>query len=85
MWQEVIVYAKCAFHAYVTGQCGFPDPVAGLQGAGECFKDALEVHKEGEGTVEPGEYGLCCMLLDLMWKPGYVINKDMAMLVHSQP
>ena len=85
MWQEVIVYAKCTFCAYVAGQCGFPDPVAGLQEAKECLEDALEVHKEGEGTVEPGEYGLGRTLLDLMWRPGYAINKDMAMLVHSKP
>lgn len=85
MWQEVIIYAKCAFRAYVAGQCGFPDPVSGLQEAKECLEDALEVHKEGEGTVEPGEYGLGRTLLDLIQRPGYVIDRDMAMLVRPQP
>ena len=30
--------------------------MAGVQEAKECLQDALEVHKEEGGTVEPGAY-----------------------------
>lgn len=53
-WQEVIGCAKRAFRAYVAGQCGFPDPVSGVKEAKECLQDAIEVHTEEGGMLEPG-------------------------------
>ena len=81
LWLEVIGHAKRAFRAYVAGQCGFPDPVSGTQEARECLEDALEVHKEEGGTVEPGQYTLHHMSSSLTSRIGYTITKDMAMLV----
>ena len=57
-WQEVIGYVKRAFRAYVAGQCGFPDPVSGVKEARECLEDAVEVHSEEGGSVEPGKFKL---------------------------
>ena len=84
-WQEVITYAKRAFRAYVAGQCGFPDPVSSVHEARECLEDALEVHKEDRGTVEPGACVSGCASSDLTSGAGYVINKDMATLVRAHP
>ena len=53
-WQEVITSAKCAFRAYVAGKCGFPDGVEGINEATECLRDAVEIHLEEGGTLEPG-------------------------------
>jgi len=52
-WQEVISHAKQTFRAYVAGQDGFPDAVKGVEEAREYLEDALAVHCEGGGTVEP--------------------------------
>jgi hypothetical protein len=68
-WQEVITSAKRAFRAYVAGKCGFPDGVEGMNEARECLRDAIEVHSEEGGTLEPG----------------YGITKDMTMLVSATP
>ena len=54
-WQEVIGYAKLSFRAYVAGTNGFPDSLSGVEEARECLDDALAVHLEGGGAVEPGK------------------------------
>jgi hypothetical protein len=54
-WQRVISNAKRAFRAYVAGQCGFPDPVAGTKEARECLQDAVEVYTEEGGILESGK------------------------------
>ena len=64
-WQEVICYAKQSFRAYVAGKNGFPDALTGVQEARECLEDALAVHLDDGGIVEPGQ----------------MIDRDMIMLV----
>lgn len=54
-WQEVIAYAKQSFRAYVAGKDGFPDALTGVREARECLDDALAVHLEDGGVVEPGQ------------------------------
>lgn len=56
-----------------------------MQEAKECLQDALEVHKEEGGTVEPGAYEAGCPLLDLIYGSGYAVAKDMAMIVRPWP
>jgi len=56
-WQEVIAAAKLSFRAYLASKCGFPEGVEGAQEAKECLEDAVEVHLEEGGTLEPGT---CC-------------------------
>jgi len=82
-WQEVIGRAKRAFRAYVAGQCGFPDPISGIQEARECLEDALEVLREEGATVEPGKFEPNCTAFYLTQKIGYMITREMAMLVRS--
>jgi hypothetical protein len=53
-WQEVIGCAKRAFRAYVAGQCGFPEGANGAREAKECLEDAIEVHFDEGGILEPG-------------------------------
>ena len=53
-WQEVIGRAKRSFHAYVASHCGFPEAVEGTQEAKEYLEDAVEVHLEEGGILEPG-------------------------------
>ncbi|KAF9786188.1 hypothetical protein BJ322DRAFT_1020281 [Thelephora terrestris] len=67
-WQDVINYAKRSFRAYVAGENGFPDPLTGVEEARECLDDALAVHLEDGGVVEPG----------------HEINKEMIMLVYAE-
>jgi len=50
----VIAHAKRSFRAYVAGHCGFPEGTEGAQEAKECLEDAVEVHLEEGGTLEPG-------------------------------
>jgi hypothetical protein len=50
----VIAHAKLSFRAYIAGHCGFPDGVEGMQEAKECLEDAVVVHVEEGGTLEPG-------------------------------
>lgn len=54
-WQQVISHAKRTFRAYIAGQDGFPDAVQGVEEARECLEDALAVHLEEGGTVEPSK------------------------------
>ena len=54
-WQEVINYAKRSFRAYIAGTNGFPDALTGVEEARECLDDALAVHLEDGGSVEPGK------------------------------
>lgn len=54
-WQEVISHAKLTFRAYIAGQDGFPDAVKGVEEARECLEDALAVHLEEGGIVEPSK------------------------------
>src|ERR1700759_4713908 len=65
-WQEVIPSAKRAFRAHVAGKCGFPDGVEGMREAQVCLQDAIEVHSEEGGTLEPGMYFL---ILDPTTRP----------------
>ncbi|KAF9780419.1 hypothetical protein BJ322DRAFT_1220931 [Thelephora terrestris] len=67
-WQEVICYAKQSFRAYVAGKNGFPDALTGVQEARECLDDALAVHLDDGGVVEPGQ----------------TIDRDMIMLVYAE-
>ena len=54
-WQEVIGYAKQSFRAYIAGTNGFPDTLTGVKEARECLDEALAVHLEDGGIVEPGK------------------------------
>ena len=54
-WQEVIGYAKRSFRAYIARTNGFPDALTGVEEARECLDDALAVHLEDGGIVEPGK------------------------------
>ena len=54
-WQEVICYAKQSFRAYIAGKNGFPDALTGVAEARECLDDALAVHLDDGGIVEPGK------------------------------
>ena len=51
----MIALAKLSFRAYLAGTCGFPDGVEGMQEAKECLEDAIEVHLDDGGTLEPGK------------------------------
>lgn len=65
-WQAVIGYAKQSFRAYVAGQDGFPDPLNGVKEAQECLEDALAIHLEDMGAVEPGKLNVnVCTLSNL--------------------
>ena len=59
--------------------------MSGVHEAKECLEDALEVHKEDRGMVEPGACVSGCALPDLTPGAGYVIDKDMATLVCAHP
>jgi hypothetical protein len=54
-WQDVICYAKQSFRSYIAGTDGFPDAITGVKEAREYLDDALAVHLEGGGIVEPGK------------------------------
>ena len=79
-WQEVIGYAKLSFRACIAGTNGFPDALSGVEEARECLSDALEVHLEGGGMVEPGKLNtyVCTQPNSC---PGYRIDRDMVMLI----
>ena len=82
-WQEVIGCAIHSFHAYIADQHRFPDAVSGVQEGRKCLQDAIKVHAEEGGMLEPGMYESDGMLYKLTRQIGYTITREMAMLVHS--
>jgi len=56
-WQTVIERARRSFRVYMASRAGFPDAVSGLEVARECLNNALSLHLEGGGAVEPGKPG----------------------------
>jgi hypothetical protein len=80
-WQEVISYAKLSFRSHVAGTDGFPDALTGVEQAKECLEDALAVHLEERGVVEPGKSSTSIQHTPSNPFVGYVINQEMVMLV----
>lgn len=54
-WQVVIERARRLFRVYMAAKDGFPDAASGLEVAYKCLNDALSLHLEGGGVVEPSK------------------------------